>query len=685
MKIKTKLVSLTSMVVLIFFTMVSVIYWEASGVLLEMATMEGISKVSDKASAADDYFANLQNIVKNSIPGIVMLFDEKGIAPLSKLKKMMSNLYSLNNADDVIDYYIVIEETGEFVSGNGWIPSKEYNPKTRDWYKAAVEAKKSVMTKPYVDAEFNELVITTAIPIYDDAQKLLGVIAVDLLLSKLSNKFTANNIFGVGFGMLAAPDGTILAHKNKKLIMRENIAEASENISLEIAVIGKKMLSGENGWHDYTGQDGNSRIFFYSGDTGYIMSVIVSDNEIRGIVSKITILMIVISTVAVIVMAVFMLWLIPTIINPLKIVENSLVRMSGLDFSNNSELENSARGISAKTEVGAMMASLVSLQRVLNDVISNALSGVNRVSNSSNTLDTLSGKANNEIASARTAVEYVEARAEKALEAVAATADAIEDVSKSAIITANAAANAAEASVSTSNLSNKVFSTVNKFVEDLQNIGSIMQDNSKGISEVEASVAAISGFVSTIGDIASQTNLLALNAAIEAARAGESGRGFAVVAEEVRKLAEESNAASRRVRDLIEKLVYGTSSAIRTTQESAAVISNIVVKAKDAKNDLGDTLKEISKVNDAMQSIAAAAEEQAAISNEISRSANQIRDNVSELRNEIGTLSSTSRETETVIESVAIESKSLSEMASSLSGVVNGFKTDQTQAALPDR
>ncbi len=54
----------------------------------------------------------------------------------------------------------------------------------------------------------------------------------------------------------------------------------------------------------------------------------------------------------------------------------------------------------------------------------------------------------------------------------------------------------------------------------------------------------INRFVGTVSRIADQTNLLALNAAIEAARAGHAGRGFAVVAEEVRKLAEQAQAAA---------------------------------------------------------------------------------------------------------------------------------------------
>jgi methyl-accepting chemotaxis protein len=240
-------------------------------------------------------------------------------------------------------------------------------------------------------------------------------------------------------------------------------------------------------------------------------------------------------------------------------------------------------------------------------------------------------------------------------------------------MTAASAVNGAEASLATSKLSTDVSDMVSEFVVELQNIGQAMTKNSEGMASVESAVVSISGFVTTISNIASQTNLLALNAAIEAARAGEAGRGFAVVAEEVRKLAEESNVASLQVADLIKKLETGTASAIQSTQNSTGIISRIVSKAEETQKNLEGVLDEIHKVNEAVQSIAAAAEEQAATSSEISRAANQIRDNVDGLTKELSKVSDTSLETAAVIDSVARESDNLSEIARDLEALMDKF------------
>ena len=71
------------------------------------------------------------------------------------------------------------------------------------------------------------------------------------------------------------------------------------------------------------------------------------------------------------------------------------------------------------------------------------------------------------------------------------------------------------------------------------------------VSELSGEIDQIAGVAEQIDTIAKQTKMLSLNATIEAARAGDAGKGFAVVASEVKMLSNQTEDATKRVRDAL--------------------------------------------------------------------------------------------------------------------------------------
>ena len=177
------------------------------------------------------------------------------------------------------------------------------------------------------------------------------------------------------------------------------------------------------------------------------------------------------------------------------------------------------------------------------------------------------------------------------------------------------------------------------------------------MTELKKSSDQIGKIIKVIDNIAFQTNILALNAAVEAARAGEAGMGFAVVAEEVRNLAQRSAQAASDTAAIIETNIELSQHGVEGTKRVGEALGEIALLAK--------------KVNELVDEVAAATQEQSQGISQINKAISQIEQSTQEN-------AASSQESASASEQLNAQAASMREIVADLAEVVNGVGANRT-------
>lgn len=553
----------------------------------------------------------------------------------------------------------------------------------RDYFKKVIDTKKAVVSDPLVSKSTGKLAVVLAVPVTNKDQ-LTGVLVGTFSVERLSALIKDVKFLETGYGQIADDSGVIIAHpKLPEVIGKLNLLQKKINPELKLqktelddplinlfkmTVESGKQLSGK-----YTFVDSVLRVAVFTpielpGGQRWIMSVAAPEVEATRETARLTQMMLMIAIVCLMITALGIIIIAKRFTKPILLIRDECLLLADGDFR-----ERESRDF-PDDEIGQLANGFHDMRTNLRELVTKVYFQSEQLAAASEELTASVEQSAQASIMVATSITEVATSAEEQLSAVDGASAVVEQMSASIQQASATTSEVAGQSVQATNKANEGNSSVSKAVYQMAQIEQTVTTSAKAVADLGERSKEIGQIVVTISSIAEQTNLLALNAAIEAARAGEQGRGFAVVAEEVRKLAEQSQQATKEISTLIAEIQKDTDQAVLAMGNGTREVK----LGAEVVNTAGQAFEEIAglvtQVSDQVKEISLTIDQMAIGSQQFVGSMNQIDSLSKKVTGEAQTVSAATEEQSASMEEIASSSQSLAMLAQNLQEAVSKFR-----------
>ncbi|WP_025745631.1 methyl-accepting chemotaxis protein [Aminiphilus circumscriptus] len=556
-------------------------------------------------------------------------------------------------------------------------------PGPGDYYLKARERARETIVEPFTRSAGGRTVLVTSlvVPVLSGG-RVIGAVGADLALEDLQKITKEMRLYETGFGRLVTNNGIVASHSDTTRIGKPT----GELTTPQGEEYLRKLRAGEaffeKAWSEaLKKQTLKATVPVRAGrtDIPWSFSVVLAEEEVM---ARATGLLKTILSLAAggMLLLVFFVWFVARrLVGPLRRVAVLAERAKQGDLS--IRLEDF--GVASRDELGEMAVALAEMIAAQRGTIGTIEGESERLATETETFANIAEAVKELIAKAEERSNEVASQMENLAAAAQEINASVEEVASGAQAAAQRSTEIAgevDRSHKAGEEGAEAVLAVEQSVLRLAEESKTSAERVRGLGE---RARQIQGFVGQISQIADQTNLLALNAAIEAARAGEAGRGFAVVAEEVRKLAEESNGAARRITDLAGEITKDLDQVVSAVEHNAKESREAAALAETTRKTIGGILASLRQITLATQDLAAVSQEQAASSEEIASTVQNIALRVGEATAATKAVSAVMNDVIDEAQRVAAGAQELTSISSELRRSLEGFSLSEKTPALP--